>query len=285
MIDEGILSKDSRLIALYGVNAQSSPYLEILNTTFRTLEVSGYAVGLNIKPEDFPYMARGMPDSKVSMALYEPEYQEVVVPMLDCTENCIRNSGICDGAYAQEGKLCGKCFYPSAFELMMACEGVNLEGSRVLLLGAGTIASALLPLFGVMGAATIAVADTVVERAAEVLEKNSLSLAAAECDILWFENGMEVDVSKYDMIVNAVDIHAHSDKRIVVPKGKNSRLVLVDFVRGESAFDKLASEIGCRKLGSREWMLSSALSVAKEWLEADITCGDYEKIAEKISMR
>ncbi|MCF6201419.1 MAG: hypothetical protein L3J42_04760 [Hydrogenimonas sp.] len=285
MIDEGILSKDSRLIALYGVNAQSSLFLEVLNGTFKALGLVDYAVGLNIKPEDFPYMVRGMPESKVRMALYEPEYQEVVVPLLDCTENCIRRSGICDGAYAKDGKLCGNCFYPHAFELMMACEGVSLEGGRVLFLGAGTVASALLPLFGVMGAAKIDIADTVVERAAEVLEKNSISLAAVECDILWFENGMEVDLLEYDMIVNAVDIHAHSDKRIIAPKSVNESLVLVDFVRGESAFDKLASEAGCRKLGSREWMLANALCVAREWLDADITCDDYEKIAEEFDMR
>ena len=285
MIDEGILSNESRLVALYGVNAQSSPFLEVLNGTFRALGLGDYAIGLNIKPEDFPYMVRGMPESKVKMALYEPEYQEVVVPLLDCSENCIRNSGICDGAYAQEGKLCGKCFYPETFELMMACEGVNLKNRRVLLLGAGTIASALLPLLGVMGVATIAIADTVVERAAEVLEKNSLSLASVECDILWFENGMEVDVSEYDMIVNAVDIHAHSDKRIIVPNGENSHLVLIDFVRGDSAFDRLALELGCRKLGSREWMVANALSVAKEWLGADVTCESYENVAEKLGMR
>ncbi len=282
MIDEGILSKESRLIALYGIDAQNSPFLKVLNTTFKTLGLGDYAIGLNIKPEDFPYMARGMPQSKVTMALYEPEYQEVILPLLDCSEECIRRSGICDGAYAENGKLCGKCFYPAAFELMMACEGVVLEESRVLLLGAGTIASTILPLLGVMGVKSVAVADPVVERAAAILEKNSLSLATVECDILWFENGMEVDVSEYDMIVNAVDIHAHGDKRIISAKGRNSRLVLLDFVRGESAFDTLAGELGCRKLGSGEWMLSTALSVAGEWLGAKVTCDDYERVAKKL---
>ncbi|WP_457594050.1 saccharopine dehydrogenase NADP-binding domain-containing protein [Hydrogenimonas sp.] len=281
MIDEGILSKESRLIALYGIQAQSSPFLKVLNETFKTLGLNDYAVGLNINPEDFPYMARGMPQSKVTMALYEPEYQEVVLPLLDCSDECIRRSGICDGAFAENGKLCGKCFYPAAFELMIACEGVNLAESRVLLLGAGTIASTILPLLGVMGAKRVAVADPVVERAAAILEKNSVSLATVECDILWFENGMEVDVSEYDMIVNAVDIHAHSDKRIISATGENRRLVLLDFVRGESAFDRLAQELGCRKLGSGEWMLATALCVAGEWLGAETGCGDYEKLAEK----
>ncbi|WP_456402181.1 hypothetical protein [Hydrogenimonas sp.] len=282
MIDEGILSQESRLIALYGVNAQSSPFLALLNETFRSLELSGYAIGLNINPEDFPYMVRGMAQSKVQMALYEPEYQEVVVPLLDLSDGCIRRSGICDGAYVEESKLCGKCFYPAAFELLLACEGVSLEGSRILLLGAGTIAATLLPLMGVLGVKKIDVADPVVERAAEILEKNSVSLVSVECDILRFQNGMEVDVSKYDMIVNAVDIHAHGDKRIIATKGANPRLVLVDFVRGESAFSALASQLGCRNLGSEEWMVSTALCVAREWLGAKIDCDDYMKILNRI---
>ncbi|GEM_PF-1108724 len=282
MIDEGVLSKDSRLIALYGVNAQSSPFLKVLNATFKSLGLNDYAIGLNINPEDFPYMARGMPQSKVEMALYEPEYQEVVLPLLDCSEECIKRSGICDGAYSENGKLCGKCFYPVAFELMVACEGINLKDSRVLLLGAGTIASTILPILGVMGAKRVAVADPIVERAAAILEKNSISLATVDCDILWFENGMEVDISEYDMIVNAVDIHAHTDKRIISATGENGRLLLLDFVRGESAFDKLAQEIGCRKLGSVEWMVSSALCVAREWLDAKIECSDYEKLVKNL---
>ncbi len=285
MIDEGILSKESRLVALYGIDAQSSPFLKVLNGTFKSLGLNDFAIGLNINPEDFPYMVRGMPQSKVTMALYEPEYQEVVVPLLDYSENCIRRSGICDGAYAQNGKLYGKCFYPEAFELMTACEGVNLDGIRVLLLGAGTVASAILPLLGVMGAKRVAVADTVVERAAEVLEKNSVSLASVECDILWYKNGMRVDISRYDMIVNAVDIHAHSDKRTITADGENRDLVLVDFVRGESSFDRLSSELGCRKLGSGEWMLATALCAAREWLGAHIECGDYERAAEKFLTR
>ncbi len=278
MIDEGILSKESRLIALYGVNAQNSPFLKILNDTFKELNLVDFAIGLNINPEDFPYMVREMPKSKVKMALYEPEYQEVVVPLLDYSENCIRRSGICDGAYVGDGKLFGKCFYPAALELMLACEGVNLKNSRVLLLGAGTIANTILPLLGVMGSKKIAVADSIVERAAEILEKNSVSLATVECDILWFENGMVVDVSEYDMIVNAVDIHAHSDKRVITVKGENDQLVLLDFVRGKSSFDKIASKLECRKLGSTEWMLSTALSVAGEWLDTEVKCDDYEKI-------
>ncbi|BBG66169.1 shikimate/quinate 5-dehydrogenase I beta [Hydrogenimonas sp.] len=282
MIDEGILSKESRLVALYGSDAQSSPFLKILNGTFKSLGLADYAIGLNISPEDFPYMVRGMPQSKVTMALYEPEYQEVVVPLLDYSENCIRRSGICDGAYAENGKLYGKCFYPAAFELMMACEGINLHGARVLLMGAGTIAGAVLPLLGVMGAEKIVVADTVVERAAELLEKNSVSLAGVECDIIWFNNGMQVDVSEYDMIVNAVDIHAHSDKRIIAAEGKNGDLVLIDFIRGKSPFDTIASELGCRKLGSDEWMLSTSLCVAREWLGAEVECEDYAIAAEKI---
>ncbi len=281
MIDEGILSQESRLIALYGVNAQSSPFLALLNETFRVLKLNDYAIGLNIAPEDFPYMVRGMAQSKVKMALYEPEYQEVVVPLLDVSDGCIRRSGICDGAYVDDAKLCGDCFYPAAFELLLACEGVVPEGSRILLLGAGTIAATLLPLLGVMGAKKIDVADPVVERAAEILEKNSVSLVSTECDILRFRNGMEVDVSKYDMIVNAVDIHAHGDKRIIATKGANPRLVLIDFVRGQSAFSALASQLGCRNLGSEEWMVSTALSVAREWLGANIDCDDYMNVLKR----
>jgi len=84
------------------------------------------------------------------------------------------------------------------------------------------------------------------------------------------------------MIVNAVDIHAHGDKRIVTAAGENRDIILIDFVRGESSFDRLSSELGCRKLGSGEWMLSTALCVAREWLGARIECGDYERTAENL---
>ncbi|WP_456450279.1 hypothetical protein [Hydrogenimonas sp.] len=282
MIDEGILAKESRMIALYGANAQTSPFLKTLNTAFKTLGLNDFAIGLNIKPEDFAYMVKGMPNSKVTMALYEPEYQEEVVPLLDLSDGCTKRSGLCDGAVAEEGKLVGVCFYPESFERMLACEGVGLSGKRVLLLGAGPIARALLPLFGVMGASLVEVAGESVEAAAEALEGAKASLSGVETDIAWFRPGMTVAVGKYDFVVNATDLYAHADKRLVAPEGANTRLVLVDFVRGRSAFDTLADELGCRKLGNLEWMTAQAISVAHKWLGAEVDCDRYETILKNL---
>ena len=278
VIDEGILEKESRMIAVYGVNAQTSPFLKVLNATFKTLGLKDFAIGLNIKPEDFAYMVKGMPQSKVTMALYEPEYQNEVVPMLDVSDACTQRSGLCDGAVADEGKLVGVCFYPESFERMLACEGVNLSGKRVLLLGAGSIGRALLPLLGIMGVSFIDVADSSVEGAAEALEIAKSSLVGVETDVSRYQNGMKVDGTKFDMIINTVDMYAHSEKRFVDITGSNRHLVLVDFVRGASSFDTLASELGCRKLGNVQWMTAQAMSVAKRWLGAEIDCDSYELV-------
>ena len=278
MIDEGILAKEARLIALYGVNAQQSPFLRVLNDAFKKLGLGDFAIGLNIKPEDFSYMVKGMPQSKVRMALYEPEYQEEVTALLDASDACTAGSGLCDGARAVDGKLVGECFYPESFERMCACEGVALKDARVLMLGGGAVARALLPLLGVAEAAFVEVADTAVERAAEALEAAKASLAGVETDVSWYRPGMEVDASKYDIVVNAVDLYAHEGRRLVNLEGENGRLVLIDFVRGESAFDTLAKERGCRKLGGREFMAAQAISVAKRWLGAEIDCDSYESV-------
>ena len=278
MIDEGILAKDSRMIALYGVNAQTSPFLKILNTAFKCLGLNDFAIGLNIRPEDFAYMVKGMPHSKVTMALYEPEYQEEVTAMLDVSDACTQRSGLCDGAIAEEGKLVGVCFYPESFERMVACEGVNLSGKRILLLGAGGICRALLPLIGMMGASFVEISDSSVERAAEALESAKTSLVGVETDVSWFQNGMKIDASKYDMIVNSIDIHAHHGKRIIDVQGSHPHLLLLDFVRGPSSFDMLASELGCRRVGGIQWMTAQALSVAKRWLGAEIDCDSYELV-------
>ncbi|WP_456323925.1 hypothetical protein [Hydrogenimonas sp.] len=278
MIDEGILNKESRLIALYGANAQTSPFLKVLNTTFKSLGLNDFAIGLNIKPEDLTYMVKGMPKSKVKMALYEPEYQEDAAALMDIKDTCVERSGLCDGALAADEKLHGVCFAPKAFETMLACEGVGIGGKKVLLLGAGALAKALLPLLGVMGAASIDIADSSVEAADAAIKSASSALLTIPTDILWFENGMEIDMASYDIIVNAIDIHAHSGKQIVKPKGENKKTVLIDFVRGESSFDTIAKETGCKKIGGHQWMCALALSVARDWLDTKVDCDDYDKI-------
>ena len=278
MIDEGILAKEARLVALYGVNAQQSPFLRVLNDAFKKLGLGDFAIGLNIKPEDFAYMVKGMPQSKVRMALYEPEYQEEVVPLLDSADACTSVSGLCDGARAVEGKLAGECFYPESFERMCACEGVALKDARILMLGGGAITRALLPLFGVAEAFFIEVADTVVERASESLDAAKTSLAGVETDVSRYQPGMEVDAAKYDIVINAVDLHAHEGRRLVKIEGEGKHLTLVDFVRGKSAFDTLAKELQCRKLGGREFMAAQAISVAQRWLGSEIDCDSYELV-------
>jgi len=278
MIDEEILSKESRLIALYGVNSQESAFLKVLNTTFKTLGLIDFAIGLNIKPEAFLYMVRGMPSSKVTMALYEPEFQSEIVPLLDVPDICTKQSGLCDGAYAKDGKLFGKCFYRESFEYLLACEGIDLSGSRVLLLGASGIGLTILPLLGSLGISFIDIADVSVENAALALEIAKPTLSGVETDVSWFQNGMEVDALKYDIIINAIDLCAHSDKKLIKVKGENRDLILIDFVRGKSSFDTLSKELDCRKVGDYQWMTASALCVAKEWLGAKVSCDDYEKI-------
>jgi len=285
MIDEGILAKESRMIALYGTNAQTSPYLKTLNTAFRTLGLGDYAIGLNIRPEDFAYMVKGMPQSKVRMALYEPEYQEEVVPLLDHGDGCVERSGLCEGAVARDGRLMGVCFLMESFERMLACEGVGLKEKRVLLLGAGSVARALLPLMGVMGASLVEVAAQSVEEAAAALKEAEASLAGVATDVAWFRPGMAVEVEGYDMIVNAIDPYAHDTRRLIDPKGANPDMVWIDFVRGASAFDTLAKEAGGRRIGDFRWMAAQALTVAKAWLGADIDCDSYEMILKNMGVK
>ncbi|WP_201352842.1 hypothetical protein [Hydrogenimonas urashimensis] len=275
MIDEGILSKESRLIALYGVNAQSSSFLQVLNRTFKNLGLNDFAIGLNIKPDDFAYMVKGMPNSKVTMALYEPEYQEEVEPLLDLRDSCTQRSGLCDGAQAVDGKLAGVCFYPESFERMAACEGVDFRGKRLLLLGGGAVTRALLPLLGTLGVAFIEVADETVERAAEALEGAKEALFGVETDIARFQRGMAVEAGRYDIVVNAVDRYAHEGVKLLEMEGEGAHLTLIDLVRGKSAFDTLAAKLKCRKIGGEQFMHAQALSVAKKWLGAEISCDDY----------
>lgn len=278
MISEEILSKDSRLIALYGVNSQSSPFLKVLNTTFKTLGLIDFAIGLNIKPEAFLYMAKGMPSSKVTMALYEPEYQNEIVPLLDELDICIKQIRLCDGAYAKDGKLFGKCFYKESFKHLLTYENIDLFKKRVLLLGANGIGLIVLSSLSNLDILSVDIADTSVEDAAFALKMVKPTLKESKTDLLWFQSGMEVDVDRYDVIINAIDLYAHSDKKLIKVKGKNRDLILIDFVRGKSSFDTLSKELGCKKVGDYQWMVTTALCVAKEWLSAKISYDDYKRI-------
>jgi len=112
----------------------------------------------------------------------------------------------------------------------------------------------------------------------EALDAAKNSLLDIETDVLWFQNGMKVESEKYDVIVNTVDPYAHGDKRIIDMMGSHHHPVLIDFVRGRSAFDTLAEELGCRKIGGNEWMTALSLSIAHRWLGAEIDCDAYETI-------
>jgi len=84
----------------------------------------------------------------------------------------------------------------------VACEGIDLAECRVLLLGAGGVGKAILPILGSLGVSFIDIADGSVENAALALEIAKPSLSGVKTDISWFQNGMEVDVEKYDIIIN-----------------------------------------------------------------------------------
>jgi shikimate 5-dehydrogenase len=269
MIDEGILSKESRLIALYGQNAQASPFLKRLNTAFRTLGLPDYAVGLDIAPEHFAYMLKGMPNSKVTMALYEPEYRKEAAALVDLPDTCTTLSGLCDGAVAREGKLASVCFFPEAFERLLACESVNLRNARVLLLGMDGVNRALLPLLGVLEVASVEVACERVEEGAGLLEASMASLTGVKKDVHWLREGMAIEADAYDTVV--VDT--------ALPFGVKGGAKTLWIDVSEKGF--VERPVPGRVIGAGAWQTARALSVAVRWLGAEVNCDQYDLILNK----
>lgn len=191
------ISHHTKLYGFIGEYAGQSSISATLNKLFKSSNKDAMMIPMNIREDDFFFTVSNMKKSHVNGALISGEYVKSVVEILDDASEAVKHSGMCDIVLRDEQTLVGDILGMRV--LVKFLKEKNCR--RVALLGAGARAKAFCYF---ADAFDLGYFNDDIEKL--MLFTNEIK--AQNADINRIAEGMEIDFSSYDAVVDFSDFAA-----------------------------------------------------------------------------
>ena len=170
-----------------------SPLLH--NTAFQALGIPAAFLSWSLAPEQLPAFVQAMPMLNIKGASVTIPHKAGILPLLDQQTDRVRALGACNLLYIEDGKLCGD--NTDILGFMAPLEQLALPSdARVLLLGGGGAARAVVVGLQTLGFTNITVADIAEHLADDLCASFGISKAA-------WDDRAALDA---DLIINATPL-------------------------------------------------------------------------------
>jgi len=187
---------------------------------------------------------------------------------LDIASHAVRATGACNVFWWEEGRgLCGDNTDVSGFcAAAEAVLGGSLRGARVLLLGAGGAACAVVHACLKNEVAGLDVWNRTRQRGEELVERFARPSALRLLD-----GGDSAETERYDLVVNATSVGLNLTDPPVLDPGALKSDVLLDLVYGpdETALVKAARNAGMEAEDGRRMLVEQAAESFERWFAAE----------------
>ncbi len=188
------ISHHTKLYGFIGEYAGQSSVSAILNKLFKANNKDAMMIPMNIREDDFYFTAVNMKKSHVNGALIANEYTKNVVEVLDDASEAVRFSGMCDIVLRDEQRLAG-----DVLGMRVLCDFLKERNcKKVALLGIGSRAKAFCYFAQNL---EISYFYDELERLMSFVD----DIGAKDADINRIADGMEVDLSSYDAVIDFSD--------------------------------------------------------------------------------
>ena len=134
------------------------------NAAFRHLGIDGVYVALRIDPANLAHAVAGFRALDILGFNVTVPHKEKILPLLDRVSPAARLTGAVNTVIRRKGKLLGENTDVIGFRRALEDEGVELEGKRALLIGAGGAARAVLTALKQGRASSVVIANRTPQR-------------------------------------------------------------------------------------------------------------------------
>ncbi len=227
------ISHHTKLYGFIGEHAGQSSISATLNKLFKANNKDAMIIPMNIREDDLYFTVVNMKKSHVNGALISSEYVKNVVEVLDEASEAVKLSGMCDMLLRDEQRLVGDIVGMRALVKLLNDKGAK----RVALMGIGSRARAFS--FFTNGFDVSYFYDDL-----EKLMSFTKDIGELDADINRIAEGMEIDLSSYDAVVD------FSDFQTLDMVGKLGKINLDMKQKKEfSALKVRANELGAAYIG------------------------------------
>jgi shikimate dehydrogenase len=256
------LTSNARILALLGnpVDHSFSPVIQ--NAAFRETGMDGVYVSLRCEEKDLLGFMDGLVRSGGGGNITIP-HKEKAVYLLDEYSEAVERTGACNTFWGIGGKIYGDNTDVEGFRRALRYFlGESPKGLRVLLIGAGGAARAVLVALLDDGVEDVLILNRSTERAQAVVRligRERVRVAGSYLDIR---------DNNFDLVVNATSLGLDLEDQLPVDLSNMGSVGLVmDLVyrTGITPFIKSAESLGIRAMDGREMLIQQGVVAFERW--------------------
>lgn len=185
------ISKGTKLFGFIGEHAGASRFSTLMNKLYKSNEKDIMMIPMNIRRDDFYFTLSNMKKSHVNGAVIASEYVSDVVEILDEASALVKRSGMCDIVFREGEKLRGDLFGMRALSEYLK----DMRVQKVAILGVS-------PQMRAFSFMACGFSMSYFHNNLEELMACTGELEIRDADINRIANGMEVDLSRYDAVLD-----------------------------------------------------------------------------------
>jgi shikimate dehydrogenase len=256
----------TRTLALIGDPVSHSLSPRIHNAAIRHLGIDAVYVALRCEAASVAPLMRGLAEAGGGGSVTVP-HKARAAAALDEAAPAVRRTGACNAFREEQGRLCGDNtdvagFRSAAIELLP-----GLHDARVLVIGAG-------------GAAAAVLCALVEDRVARIAVCNRSPARARELALRLDPHGRTIHVvtdaagelAAADLVVNATSLGLHDDDPLPLALAGPTAAAILDLVYrpgGATPWVRHAREVGLRAADGTGMLLAQAVAAFRFWFDRE----------------
>lgn len=253
----------TRVVALLGspVSHSLSPVFQ--NAAFRAAGVDGVYVALRCDAADLPGLVRGIARAGGAGNVTVP-HKEAAALLVDRSTGAVERTGACNAFWLEDDEIVGDNTDVAGFAAAAALLAGEPRGARVLLVGAGGAARAVLCALADAGAEEVVVVNRTPGRAEALLER----IPVPGIRVRRAPSAAELAGERFDLAVNSTPLGLRPEDPFPVPLHGGpevaSALDLV-YAPGETAWVRALRERGIPAADGLEMLLRQGAAAFERW--------------------
>jgi shikimate dehydrogenase len=257
---EVAISAATRLLALLGdpVLHSLSPVLH--NAALRAKKLDAVYLALRCSTQDLPALLNSIARAGGAGNVTIP-HKQIAAATVERATDAVRRTGACNTYWLERGQVCGDNTDVEGFLSAIGAAFGDVAGARVLLLGAGGGARAVLAGLGQLHVDSVQVVARTQSRA------EALAPVAAD-SMVRFQAGPNDPARAFDLVVNATPQGIHDGDPLPVSieqLSPDARVFDLVYRPGVTAWVRAAHAAGLKAVDGKEMLLQQAAAAFARW--------------------
>lgn len=271
------VTSSTRVLALLGEPVEHSISPVIQNAAFRAASVDGVYVSLRCSREDLPHLVRGLSAAGGGGNVTLP-HKERAAAVVDEPSDAVRRTGACNTFWVEDGVIHGDNTDVEGFRrALRGFLGRPPKGDRVLLLGAGGAARAVLVGLLDSGVDEVMILNRTTERARAVARRiGGERVRVADVPAV-------VEGGDFDLVVNATRLGLDPDDPLPLELDRLHRVgAVMDLVYGAEGtpFTRAAESYGVRATDGGEMLVQQGAVAFERWWGSEAPLDEMRRALE-----